>query len=166
MITLKTREEIELMRAANVMVAEVLEILRGLVQPGITTMALEQRAEEESRKRGVKAAFKGYYGFPFCLCASLNNVVVHGMPSEGTVLKEGDILGMDFGVLYEGFYGDSAITVPVGEISHDAQRLLGVTEASLERAIDAAAPGKTLGDIASAVQSFVEAEAFSVVRDF
>lgn len=154
------------MRAANVMVAEVLEILRGLVQPGITTMALEQRAEEESRKRGVKAAFKGYYGFPFCLCASLNNVVVHGMPSEGTVLKEGDILGMDFGVLYEGFYGDSAITVPVGEISHDAQRLLGVTEASLERAIDAAAPGKTLGDIASAVQSFVEAEGFSVVRDF
>ncbi|MFQ5428157.1 MAG: type I methionyl aminopeptidase [Thermodesulfobacteriota bacterium] len=166
MITLKTREEIELMRAANVMVAEILEILRGLVRPGINTMALEQRAEEETRKRGVKAAFKGYYGFPWCLCASLNNVVVHGMPSEDTVLKEGDILGMDFGVLYKGFYGDSAITVPVGEISVPARRLLDVTAASLERAIEAARPDKTLGDIAAAVQGYVEAEGFSVVRDF
>ncbi len=166
MITLKSRKEIELMRAANVMVAEILDILRELVRPGVTTMDLEVRAEEETRKRGVKPAFKGYYGFPWCLCASLNNVVVHGMPSEDTVLKEGDILGMDFGVLYKGFYGDSAITVPVGEISSTARRLLDVTAQSLDRAIEAAVPDNTLGDISFAVQSCVEAEGFSVVRDF
>ncbi len=166
MITLKSREEIELMRHANVVVAEVLEILRGLVKPGINTMVLEERAEEETRLRGVKPAFKGYYGFPWCLCVSLNNVVVHGMPSTKTVLQEGDILGMDFGVLREGFYGDSAITVPVGEITSPARKLLNVTEDSLDRAIEAAIPGNTLGDISSAVQRCVEAEGFSVVRDF
>lgn len=166
MITLKTRKEIKLMRGANVIVAEVLEILRGLVKPGISTMELEKRAEEETRKRGVKPAFKGYYGYPWCLCASLNNVVVHGMPSEETVLKEGDILGMDFGVLYKGFFGDSAITVPVGEVSGETRRLLGVTAASLERAIKAALPENTLGDIGAAIQTYVEAEGFSVVRDF
>jgi len=165
-ITLKTRKEIKLMRAANLMVAEVLEILRGLVKPGITTMDLEQRAEKETRRLGVKPAFKGYYGYPACLCASLNNVVVHGIPSEDIVLKEGDILGMDFGVLYKGFYGDSAITVPVGKISDSARRLLDVTAASLERAIEAARPDNSLGDISCAVQGYVEAEGFSVVRDF
>jgi len=165
-ITLKTNKEIELMRAANLMVAEVLEILRGLVKPGINTMDLEKRALKETRKLGVKPAFKGYYGYPACLCASVNNVVVHGIPSKKTVLKEGDIIGMDFGVLYKGFYGDSAITVPVGEVSEETQRLLDVTENSLQKAIEAASPGNTLGDIAYAVQSFVEAEGFSVVRDF
>jgi len=165
-ITLKSREEIELMRAANVVVAEVLDILRGLVKPGINTMELEERAEEETRLRGVIPAFKGYYGFPWCLCVSLNNVVVHGMPSKEAVLQEGDILGMDFGVLRKGFYGDSAITVPVGEISSPAQKLLDVTATSLEKAIEAAVPGNTLGDISSAVQRYVEADGFSVVRDF
>jgi len=165
-ITLKTRKEIELMRGANLMVAEVLEILRGLVKPGITTMDLEHRALKETRRLSVTPAFKGYYGFPASLCASLNNVVVHGIPSDKTVLKEGDILGMDFGVLYKGFYGDSAITVPVGEISEASRNLLDVTASSLEEAIEAARPGNTIGDISFAVQSYVEARGFSVVRDF
>ncbi len=166
MVTLKTRKEIKIMRAANLMVAEVLEILADMVSPGITTMDLEVRAAEEAKKRGVKPAFKGYYGFPWCLCASPNNVVVHGMPSKDTVLEEGDILGMDFGVRYRGYFGDSAITVPVGEISGKARRLLDITALSLEKAIEAARPGNYLGDISSAVQTCVEAEGFSVVRDF
>jgi len=165
-LTLKNRKEIELMRGANLMVAEVLEILRGLVKPGITTMDLEKRALKETRRLGVKPAFKGYYGYPACLCASVNNVVVHGIPSKKTVLKEGDIIGMDFGVLYKGFFGDSAITVPVGEISDKARHLLDVTAASLERAIDAVRPGNSLGDVAYAVQGYVEEEGFSVVRNF
>ncbi len=165
-VTLKTRKEIKIMRAANLMVAEVLGVLADMVRPGITTMDLEVRAEQEAKKRGVKPAFKGYYGFPWCLCASVNNVVVHGMPSRETVLKEGDILGMDFGVKYRGFYGDSAITVPVGEIPGRARRLLEITALSLEKAIEAARPGNFLGDVSYAVQSCVEAEGFSVVRDF
>ncbi len=166
MITLKTKKEIGRMRTANLMVAEVLEVLRGLVRPGITTMDLEKRALKEADRLGAKPAFKGYYGYPAALCASLNNVVVHGIPSEKTVLKEGDILGMDFGVIYKGFYGDSAITVPVGEISETARHLIDVTAASLDRAIEAASPGSCLGNIAYAVQSYTEAEGFSVVRDF
>jgi len=148
------------------MVAEVLEILRDFVRPGITTMDLENRALKETHRLGAKPAFKGYYGYPAALCASINNVVVHGIPSEKTVLKEGDIIGMDFGVIYKGFYGDSAITVPVGEISKTARHLVDVTAASLDKAIAVALPGNTLGDIANAVQSYTEAEGFSVVRDF
>jgi len=165
-VTLKTKKEIGRMRTANLMVADVLEILRGLVRPGITTMDLEKRALKETRRLGARPAFKGYYGYPAALCASLNNVVVHGIPSEKTVLKEGDIIGMDFGVIYKGFYGDSAITVPVGEISDTARHLVDVTAASLDRAIEAARPGNSLGNIAYAVQSYTEAEGFSVVRDF
>jgi len=148
------------------MVAEVLEILRDFVRPGITTMDLENRALKETRRLGAKPAFKGYYGYPAALCASINNVVVHGIPSDKTVLKEGDIIGMDFGVIYKGFYGDSAITVPVGEISETARHLVDVTAVSLDKAIAVALPGNTLGDIANAVQSYTEAESFSVVRDF
>lgn len=166
MITLKTKKEIGRMRTANLMVAEVLEILRDFVRPGITTMDLENRALKETRRLGAKPAFKGYYGYPAALCASINNVVVHGIPSEKTVLKEGDIIGMDFGVIYKGFYGDSAITVPVGEISETARHLVDVTAVSLDKAIAVALPGNTLGDIANAVQSYTEAEGFSVVRDF
>lgn len=166
MITLRTRKEIKTMRAANLMVAEVLGILREMVRPGITTMDLELRAERETRKRGARPAFKGYHGFPWCLCTSVNEVVVHGMPSRERVLEEGDIIGMDFGVRYRGFYGDSAITVPVGEVPGRARRLIEVTALSLEKAIEAARPGNRLGDISSAVQRCVEAEGFSVVRDF
>jgi len=146
-------------------VAEVLEILKGTAKPGITTLALNQIAEKEAGKRSAKPAFKGYSGYPHALCCSLNEQVVHGMPS-GRKLVEGDILSIDFGVIYDGFYGDAALTLPIGEISESAQRLLRVTEESLYAAIAATQPGNRLSDISYAVQSYVEQRGYSVVRDF
>lgn len=165
-IILKSPEEIEIMRKSSAIVAQVLNVLKENAAPGSTTMDLEKIAEEETKKRGAKPAFKGYRGYPFCLCTSVNNEVVHGMPSKKRLLKEGDILSIDFGVLYEGFYGDSAITVPVGKVSEDAGRLIDVTAASLEDAIHAACEGNRLQDISYAVQRCVEAQGFSVVREF
>ena len=146
-------------------VAEVLEILKGTAKPGITTLALNQIAEKEAGKRSAKPAFKGYSGYPHALCCSLNEQVVHGMPSSRK-LVEGDILSIDFGVIYDGFYGDAALTLPIGEISESAQRLLRVTEESLYAAIAATQPGNRLSDISYAVQSYVEQRGYSVVRDF
>jgi methionyl aminopeptidase len=146
-------------------VAEVLEILKGTAKPGITTLALNQIAEKEAGKRSAKPAFKGYSGYPHALCCSLNEQVVHGMPS-GRKLVDGDILSIDFGVIYDGFYGDAALTLPIGEISESAQRLLRVTEESLYAAIAATQPGNRLSDISYAVQSYVEQRGYSVVRDF
>ncbi len=165
-IILKTREEIERLRKSNLIVAEILEVLKKEVAPGVCTMDLERITEEELKKRGAAAAFKGYRGYPFCLCTSVNEEVVHGMPSPEKVLKDGDILSIDFGVLCDGYYGDAAVTLPVGRISGEARRLLNTAERSLDRAIDMARPGKRLLDISAAVQSCVEAEGFSVVRDF
>jgi len=165
-IILKTREEIEAMRRSNRIVAEVLEILKQSVAPGSSTMELERRAEEEISRRKAVPAFKGYKGYPFCLCTSLNDEVVHGMPSEGKALRDGDILSIDVGVLFEGFYGDSAVTVAVGGVDDKAARLMDVTAASLEAAIEAARQGNRLSDISHAVQGMVEAEGFSVVREF
>lgn len=153
------------MRRSSLIVAEILLVLKEKVKPGITTLDLERMAEEETRKRKARPAFKGYRDYPFCLCTSVNDQVVHGMPSK-RVLKDGDILSIDFGVLSEGFYGDSAITVPVGGVTGDAMRLIDVTAASLNRAIEAARVGNRLMDISSAVQKYVEAEGFSVVREF
>lgn len=153
------------MRRSSLIVAEILLILKDKVKPGVTTMDLERTAEEETRKRKAKPAFKGYRNYPYCLCTSVNDQVVHGMPSN-RVLKDGDILSIDFGVLYEGFYGDSAITVPVGSVTGDAMRLISVTAASLDKAIEAANVENRLMDISSAVQRCVEAEGFSVVREF
>lgn len=164
-IVLKSPEEIETMRRAGAVVAEVLEVLKGKVRPGATTLDLEKIAEEETIKRKASPAFKGYRGYPFCLCASVNNEVVHGMPSK-KVLKEGDILSIDYGAFVEGFYGDAAVTVPVGKISEEAARLVRVTEESLGKAIEAAREGNRLLDISSAVQSHVEPQGFSVVREF
>jgi methionyl aminopeptidase len=146
-------------------VAEVLEILKGTAKPGITTLALNQIAEKEAGKRSAKPAFKGYSGYPHALCCSVNEQVVHGMPS-GRKLVEGDILSIDFGVIFDGFYGDAALTLPIGEISESAQRLLRVTEESLYAAIAATQPGNRLSDISYAVQSYVEQRGYSVVRDF
>jgi len=146
-------------------VAEVLEILKGAAKPGVTTLALNQIAEKEAGKRSAKPAFKGYSGYPHALCCSLNEQVVHGMPS-GRKLAEGDILSIDFGVIYDGYYGDAALTLPIGEISASAQRLLRVTEESLYAAIAATQPGNRLSDISFAVQSYVEERGYSVVRDF
>ncbi len=164
-IILKTGEEIETMRRSSLIVAEILLLLKDKVKPGITTLDLDRTAEEETRKRKARPAFKGYRSYPYCLCTSVNDQVVHGMPSK-RALKDGDILSIDFGVLYEGFYGDSAITVPVGAVTGDAMRLINTTAASLDRAIEAARVGNRLMDISYAVQKYVEAEGFSVVREF
>ncbi|MBI5903566.1 MAG: type I methionyl aminopeptidase [Deltaproteobacteria bacterium] len=166
MIILKSAAEIETMRRSGVIVAEVLRVLQDNVRPGSTTMDLERIAEEEIKKRRALPAFKGYKGYPFCLCTSLNNEVVHGMPSVKKVLKEGDIISMDCGVFFDGFYGDSAVTVGVGNISENATRLIEATATSLDKAIEQAMEGNRLYDISHAVQRFVEARGYSVVRDF
>jgi methionyl aminopeptidase len=165
LIILKSPLEIEKMKVPCRMVAEVLELLKEFVKPGVTTRRLNEIAENEAKKRGAKPAFKGYSGYPHSLCCSVNEQVVHGMPSNRE-LEQGDILSLDFGVLYDGYYGDAAVTLPVGEISDIALKLIKVTEESLYEAIKAADPSNRLSDISYAVQSYVEAQGFSVVRDF
>jgi methionyl aminopeptidase len=164
-IILKSQEELGRMRVAGRMVAEILSLLREKVVPGVTTVELDQLAEAECRKRQARPAFKGYGGFPYTICASPNEKVVHGF-ADNRPLCEGDILSIDFGVIYEDYFGDAAITVPVGNISKELQRLLQVTEESLNRGIAASVVGGRVSDISSAVQSFVEKEGFSVVREF
>ncbi|MBN1546307.1 MAG: type I methionyl aminopeptidase [Syntrophaceae bacterium] len=165
MVNLRRPEEIEKIRTSNLIVAEILKELRSLVKPGITTKELDLYSEELAKKRKAKPAFKGYNGYPFALCASVNSVVVHGMPSDRKLVT-GDILSLDFGICYDGYYGDSAITVPVGQVSSEAERLMRCTEKALYKAIKEAVPGKRLGDISAACQETVEAEGYSVVRDY
>lgn len=165
MVILKLPEEIEKARASNRIVAEVLSKLSEKVRPGVKTKELDRLAEDIAERRGAKPAFKGYRGYPHALCISVNEVVVHGMPSE-RVLEEGDILGLDFGIYYQGFFGDSAVTLPVGKISEKAARLINVTRESLYAGIEQARQGNRLGDISAAVQSAVEGAGYSVVRDF
>ena len=165
MIIHKSPREIEKMRVSCRMVAEVLEMLKELVKPGITTLVLDETAENAVVKQGAQPAFKGYSGYPYSLCCSVNDQVVHGMPCRRE-LQEGDILSIDFGVLHDGYYGDAAITLPVGTISEKAAELIKVTEESLYAAINAATAANRLSDISHAVQSHVEAYGFSVVRDF
>lgn len=163
---MKTREEIEKIRTASRYALEILFGLKEYVGQGVRTAELEACCEEKVRKIGnVEAAFKGYNGYPYCLCVSVNDEVVHGMPSE-RMLKTGDIVSLDMGIKYDGFYGDVAVTYPVGVIGGNAKRLLDVTEAALYKAIDEACVGNRLHDISCAVQSFVEANGFSVVREF
>ena len=165
MIVLKSPAEIQKMRVASQMVAEILAGLRELVVPGVTLIELDTYAERETLKRKAKPAFKGYSGFPYSLCCSVNEQVVHGFPS-GRVLVAGDIVSLDFGVVYGGYYGDAAITVPVGKISDQAARLVRVTEESLYKAIEMADAAHRLSDVSHAVQAHVEKEGYSVVRDF
>lgn len=165
MIILKSREDLGRMRIAGRIVAEILSLLQEKIVPGVTTLELDRLAEEECRKRKARPAFKGYGGFPFTICASPNEKVVHGF-SDDHPLLDGDILSVDFGVVYDGFCGDRAITVPVGKIDSQLQRLLQVTEESLMRGIDAAVVNGRVSDISFAVQSFVEKQGFSVVREF
>jgi methionyl aminopeptidase len=166
-VVLKSSQEIEKMRRAGRVVREVLECVRDLAKPGTTTLDLENAADKRMNELGAKPAFKGYHGFPAVLCTSINSEVVHGIPSAKRVLKEGDIVSIDCGAIVDGYYGDAAITVPVGQkIDPKTDRLLKVTEQSLHAGIAAVKPGATLGDIGAAVQSVVEAEGFSVVRDF
>ncbi|HEU0264189.1 MAG TPA: type I methionyl aminopeptidase [Geobacterales bacterium] len=165
MIPLKSPAEIERMRIPCRIVAEVLAILTEMVKPGVTTLELNAAAEREAERRRAISAFKGYSGYPFALCCSLNSQVVHGMPTDKPLI-EGDILSLDFGAIYDGFYGDAAITLPVGKVSVAATKLMKVTEESLVEAIAVTTSYHRLGDISSAVQRYVEARGYSVVRDF
>lgn len=170
MIIIKTPDEIKLMRRANRIVAETLAALRDMMRPGLTTADLEAEAERRLQKSGAVSSFKGYPGtkcpYPSVLCASVNNEVVHGIPSRDRVLDEGDIVSLDFGAIWEGLHGDAAITVGVGKISPKAERLMRVTEESLLKAIEKVVCGSRLDEIGRAVQGHVETNGFSVVRQF
>ena len=165
-ILVKTPDEIKLMQEANQIVAETLSMLLAVVEPGISTFELDQMAEDLCRRRKAIPAFKGYHGFPASLCVSLNEEVVHGIPTWKRKLKKGDILSVDFGVCYKGFYGDSAVTIPVGKISNTRHDLLRVTKESLDLAIEQVVPGKRIVDISRAVQDHVEKNGYSIVRQF
>jgi len=165
-IVCKSAAEIEKMRRSGHIVREVLDHVRTLVAPGATTMDLERAAEKKIRDLGAKPAFKGYYDYPCVLCTSVNEEIVHGIPSEKRVLKAGDIVSIDCGVVMDGYYGDAAITVPVNGLSSELRKLLEVTEASLYKGIEQVRIGNAVGDVGAAVQEHVEASGFSVVREF
>ncbi|HXZ37226.1 MAG TPA: type I methionyl aminopeptidase [Thermodesulfobacteriota bacterium] len=164
-IILKSPQEIERMRSSNRIVAEILQKVAAAVRPGVKTRELDALAEDLLRRYTARSAFKGYNGYPAVLCTSVNEEVVHGIPSE-RVLQEGDILSLDFGAVWDDYYGDAAVTVPVGAISEEARRLLRVTEEALGKAIEQARPGNHVGDISAAIQGHVESRGFSAVRDF
>lgn len=164
-VIIKSENEIALMRQAGKIVATVLEILRSRVRPGMRTMELDIIAAEEAEKLDGKPSFKGYLGFPGNLCVSVNDEIVHGIPGE-KVLNEGDIVSLDFGIIYKGFQGDAAITVGVGSVSPEAKRLMETTEGALNAGIAVACPGARLGDIAAAIEGYAESRGYSVVREY
>ncbi len=167
MINCKSHAELEKMRRSGQILRQVHEAVKEAVKPGITTMDLERVAEEKIRELGAKPAFKGYYDYPCVLCTSVNNEIIHGIPSEKRVLKEGDIVSIDCGVVLDGYYGDAAITVAVGDsLRPEVQKLLKVTEESLYKGIEKMRIGNAVGDVGAAVQEWVEAHGFSVVREF
>ena len=163
---LKNKWEIEILRKANTIVMEILLSFKERVRPGISTFEFEELALELCEKKGVKPAFKGYRGYPYAVCVSVNEVIVHGMPKKEKILKEGDIVSFDFGVVYEGYVGDAALTVGVGEISDKAKKLLKVTEEALYKGIEKAHFGNRIGDISYAIQKHVESNGFNVIREF
>jgi methionyl aminopeptidase len=164
MLYLKTDEEVGLLKESNLLVSRTLAELASLIRPGITTLELDRIAEEYIRDNNAVPAFKGYGGFPNALCTSVNDEVVHGIPSD-YILREGDIISVDCGVILNGWYGDSAYTFPVGEISEELQRLLDYTRASLEEGVKEAVAGNRIGDISYAVQTKAESGGYSVVRE-
>ncbi len=166
MIVCRSAAELERMREAGRLVGEVLTELTAAVAPGVSTAELDEIAERRIRQAGATPAFKGYHGYPATICASINDEVIHGIPSGRRVLAEGDIISIDVGAALDGYYGDSAVTLPVGHVSEQAATLLRVTEESLYKAIEQARPGKRVSDIGHAVQRHVEAFGFSVVREF
>jgi len=166
MIICKSPAELARMYRGGLIVWDVLTSLRKMVRPGTTTMDLERFAERRTAEHGARPAFKGYLGYPCVLCTSINEEVVHGIPSATRRLREGDIVSLDFGVEFEGYYADAAVTVPVGKIRPDLETLLQVTRESLDRAIEKLRPGNRLGEISAAVQEWVERHRFSVVREF
>ncbi len=172
MIVRKTRAELEKMRAAGLLVHSILQHLKEMVEEGVTTLELENEAEKMIRDAGARPAFKGYYvpavgsRYPYVLCTSVNEEIVHGMPSRDRVLKKGDIISIDTGVQLNGYYGDSAITVPVGEVNGRVERLLAVTREALEEAIAKARPGNRLFDICGTIERYVTENGFQVVREY
>jgi methionyl aminopeptidase len=166
LIILRSRAEIEKIKSSCQVVAEVLELLIEHIKPGITTLELNAISEDLASKKHAKPAFKGYHGYPFALCTSVNEEVVHGMPSKHRRLKDGDIISLDFGVVLDGYYGDMALTAPVGKITEEAAKLCAVTEESLYEGISKAISGNHLSDISHAIQDYVEKRGYSVVREF
>ena len=165
MIICKSPTEIEKLRRSGRMARGILEEMRDRVRPGVTTLDLERHVERQLTQLGAQPAFKGYRGYPCCLCASVNEEIIHGIPSRRR-LHEGDILSLDMGVILDGYYGDSALTLPVGKISEPLQKLLRITEEALELAIAKVKLGNRLGDVSAAVQQFVERNGYNVVREF
>jgi methionyl aminopeptidase len=166
MITIKSSRELNLMRDANKIVAETHEYLKEFIKPGISTQEIDKKGDEFIRQHGAEPSFKGYRGYPASVCVSINDEVVHGIPSKDRILKEGDIVSLDIGTFYKGFNGDAARTFPVGKVSKEAQKLIDVTRVSLEKGINKALYKSHLSDISNAVQSYVEKNNFSVVREY
>jgi methionyl aminopeptidase len=167
MINCRSQAELDKMRRSGIALRKVHEAVRAVVAPGVSTMDLERVAEDKIRELGAKPAFKGYYDYPCVLCTSVNNEIIHGIPSPKRVLKDGDIISIDCGVVLDGYYSDAAVTLPVGNtLAPELKKLLDVTEGSLKRAINEVTLGKTVGDIGATVQEYVEANGFSVVREF
>jgi methionyl aminopeptidase len=164
-IQIKSEKEIAVMREAGRITAEVLKILTENVKPGMKTRELDNIAARELKKRGADSSFKGYRGYPATVCVSVNDEIVHGIPGD-RVLKNGDIVSLDFGVVYNGFQGDAAVTVPVGDVSPAARKLIEATKGSLETGIAAARAGAKLGDVSAAIEGYAEARGFSVVREY
>jgi methionyl aminopeptidase len=163
---LKTPEEIQIMREANQIVAETLKMLQVRIEHGCSTKQLDSWAEDFARERGAIPAFKGYHGFPASLCVSINEQVVHGIPSKQVLLREGDIVSIDFGVKYKGLFGDAAVTLGVGAINNEKSDLLDITRQALYKGIEATVPGNRINDISKAIQAHVETNGHSVVRQF
>lgn len=164
-IIIKSEHELDIMRKAGRIVAAILDILKKRIEPGIITQELDRITVEEMKRYDVTSSFKGYRGFPANLCVSVNEQLVHGIPGD-RVLKEGDIVSLDFGAVYDGFHGDAALTVGVGEISPEARSLIDTTEGALQAGINSARGGARLGDISAAIQSYVESRGFAVVREY
>jgi methionyl aminopeptidase len=164
-IEIKSEKEIAVMRQAGKIVAEILRILTEQVKPGMKTKELDIIAERELKRLGAESSFKGYRGYPATVCVSINDEIVHGIPG-GRVLKEGDIVSLDFGAIYNGFHGDAAVTVPVGKVSPEARRLMETTRTCLEKGIAAARGGAKLGDVSAAIQDYAQSRGYSLVREY
>lgn len=165
-VFLKNENELDIMREANKIGAAILDAMQAEVKEGLPTMRFEEIAQDMCAKYKVRPAFQGYYGFPYALCCSVNEVVVHGFPSKDRILRSGDIVSFDFGVVFEGFFSDSARTIAVGEVAPEVARLMRVTEESLMRAIEQARPGNTLNDVSGAVQKHADAHGLAVIKRF
>ena len=166
MIVLKTSRELSIMRKAGKISQKALRLAGEAVEPGVSTWEIDKIVRQYIESEGASPSFLGYSGYPASACISVNNVVIHGIPSKSTLLKKGDIVGIDIGACYEGYHGDNAWTFACGEVSDEAQALLDATEKSLFLGIEQAVPGNRVGDIGHAVQAYVEARGYSVVRDF